>query len=126
MVAKIWCGPEEGNILTDCQRCGECCKYVAIRVLGPNGREIDEVTDNDFLEWVSARGLKYEKGWLIIPSVCPRLIYPPHLDGQKVKAICAVQSHKPVYCSTYPSSVTWLPGVCAYNNTIGGGGEVVV
>lgn len=123
MVAKIWCGPEEGNILTDCQRCGECCRFVAIRILGPGGREINEVSDKDFMEWVSARGLKYEDGWLVIPSVCPRLIYPPHLDGEKVKAVCAVHRNKPLYCATYPAGETWIPGSCVYNNTLVGGAD---
>ena len=107
----------------ECQRCGECCKYVAIRILGPNEWEVTEITDKDFTDWVSARGLKYENGWLIIPSVCPHLIYPPHLDGQKVKAVCAVHRDKPMYCATYPAGETWLPGTCAFNGPLTGGDD---
>lgn len=84
-----------------CNRCGECCKYVAIKILGQDGFPVQD--DDDFLDWVSCRGLVYTKdGWLVIPTECPQL-----LDNK-----CLINHRKPIYCKRYPIGDTWKPKEC--------------
>ena len=96
-----------GNEMNACNQCGECCKYVAIKILGQDGLPVED--DDDFLDWVSCRGLDYTKdGWLVIDTECPNLRYDTDLD----KFVCSVHLRKPVYCKRYPIGDTWKPKEC--------------
>ena len=98
--------------MTACNRCGKCCKFVAIRITNPGGTGI--VEDPDFNDWVSARGLVYtEDGWLLIPSTCPRLVYVPgDIESDMGHYECTVHYNKPLYCQRYPVPGDWKPFGC--------------
>jgi len=94
-------------LMTVCNQCGECCRYVAIRILDPSGAPVAD--DADFMDWVSVRMLKYtEDGWLVIPSECPHLDWDMELE----KLCCTLHPNKPVYCKRYPIGDTWKPKSC--------------
>lgn len=99
--------------MTVCNRCGKCCRIVAIRITNPGGTGV--VEDSDFGDWISARGLVYtEDGWLLIPSTCLRLVEVPQSDGSSIYE-CTVHHNKPLYCQRYPVPGDWKPFGCAFD-----------
>ena len=86
-----------------CRRCGECCLFIAIKVPG------NEVLPDVVHEWMQARDLKLEDGFLVIPSPCQMLNY-----DENGSAVCMIQDNKPLLCKNYPATVDWRPRGCGY------------
>lgn len=84
----------------ECNRCGECCRWVAIFIEG----EPDPAT----LEWMTARGIEIKGNFMLIPSVCPAL----GISDEGVYG-CCIEDHKPHYCRIYPAAGVWKPEGCS-------------
>jgi Fe-S-cluster containining protein len=89
--------------MSDCNRCGECCRWVAIFITG----EPDPAT----LEWMTARGIRIEGSYMLIPSVCHHL--QRHWDGNAWSWACNIEDRKPYYCRVYPGEGVWKPKGCS-------------
>ena len=105
-----WYYPRVGSTMAKlhsvkCQNCGQCCRFVALPLFFED-KDIEAV----FHDWASARGWRFEDGFLVIPSICPRLYQDPDTG----KWLCSVHAHKPEICRQYPTADTWLPAGCAY------------
>lgn len=93
-----------------CNRCGDCCRYIAVPVQGQMSKE-----DKD---WLRTRGCRIERGkgdlvWLVIPSVCPHLVdINPDTGEDLAWAYCDIYDDRPDNCKHYPNEFDWKPRGC--------------
>jgi Fe-S-cluster containining protein len=72
--------------MTDCKRCGECCRYVVFGAAYGGA---------DWNEYYFRRGCKIIEGvGLMVPSICP------HLKKHGDRFECDIYDSRPVLCRT--------------------------
>jgi Fe-S-cluster containining protein len=84
--------------MTECQRCGDCCRFVTV-VTGP-------ITNVDLRDYFIAHGFVVRAKSVVIPSVCQHLKPCPgfELSGilahphPRVRWYCDIYDHRPEIC----------------------------
>jgi len=89
--------------MTECKRCGKCCKFVAI----PIG--IDDIHRDDYSSWLAYHDAFLEDyaglTWVVIPSNCT------FLEANR----CQIYQTRPILCQFYPRPSAWVPPGCAWD-----------
>jgi len=84
--------------MTECNRCGKCCKYIAVKLAG----KIPD--DTVYMMEVRGRLVRYEGVmWWVVRSRCPHL----SMDGS-----CSIYETRPKDCRIYPAPGDWRPEGC--------------
>ena len=87
-------------VIKECNRCGECCKYIAVRLANRPPRKTEYM-----MEVRAGRELVSYKGslWWVLFCPCPCLT--PEGD-------CAIYDERPEDCRRYPAKGDWRPEGC--------------
>ena len=76
----------------DCDRCGECCRYLPLLI---------SRLDPPYLNYLRCRGLKEEQGFILIPHDCQHLGFKT--DGRTKKYFCDIHESpdRPAICQKF-------------------------
>ena len=74
--------------MTDCQRCGDCCRFVVV-VTG-------KITNDDLLAYFKAHGIQVRAKSVLIPSVCQHLQWWNDRGSQSTE--CDIYDTRPELC----------------------------
>jgi Fe-S-cluster containining protein len=82
----------------ECKQCGECCRYFAIKRV---------MKTKHVVEYMEARGYKFDGTTMLIPSVCPQLTE----EGK-----CKIYETRPQVCRDYEgkSGKFYVPVGCVF------------
>jgi hypothetical protein len=109
--------------MTDCQRCGECCKYLPLST---------QHMRPEYRKYLLDRGLKEDQGFILIPHVCQHLYQcdpeTPVLyergSGKPVEGYVCLIHHQPdraMVCRKFHGQKqigpwrVYVPPGCAFN-----------
>ena len=88
--------------LKECKRCGQCCKWIAVKSVGLSPENI---------EWLEARGAIFDGDYLIIEHWCPHLSY----EGEIASCDIHFKDNYPIVCRRYRGRGRYyIPQGCIY------------
>lgn len=104
--------------MTDCNRCGECCKYVVFGLVSRSTK--------DEAEYFRAHGFIEEQGLWLIPFQCPHLkqagirhVIKNYTNTMEIYYFCDIHETKPRYCKDFDGrryrnhTLSWVPKGCS-------------
>lgn len=80
--------------MSDCKRCGQCCRVIPL---------LTRAMSKEYLDYLRTRGLKEDQGFILIPHDCQHLSYYPDPSGTQPHHSCDIHNSpdRPRICQIF-------------------------